>query len=101
MRREKKFNIETDLLKKLYKLKENHNQNIDDFINEILRNSLMNNSPLNSIVLSDKTGYELKKVKELFSNLDIGNKDDELICYALRLIQNINNTKLPKSKKKI
>jgi hypothetical protein len=97
MRKEKKFNIEIDLLDKLYQLKENHNQNIDDFINEILRNSLMNNSPLNSIVLSDKTNYELKKTKELFNNLDIaGNKEDELIGYALRLIQNINNTKLPR-----
>jgi hypothetical protein len=51
------------------------------------------------IELSDKTIYELKKVKELFKNLDIdGNADDELICYSLRLIQNINNTKLPKRK---
>lgn len=60
MRREKKFNIDNDLLEKLYQLKENHDQDINDFINEILRNALMNNEPSNNITLSDKTPYQLK-----------------------------------------
>lgn len=111
MRKEKKFNIETDLLDKLYVIQDI--EDINDFINkslnitfrilEILRKSKqfasrdINYFVNNSIVLSDKTIYELKKVKELFKNLDIaGNKEDELIGYALRLIQSIHNTKLPK-----
>lgn len=95
MRKEKTFNIDSRSLEKLYQLKENHDQDINDFINEILRNALMNNEPSNNITLSDKTHYELVKVKEMFKNLEIKNENDELINYALRLIQNINNTKLP------
>ena len=91
-KKEKKFNIDHDLLEKLYQL---HDQDMSDFVNKILRNALMNNQPSNNITLSDKTHYELMKVREMFKNIEIDNKNDELINYALRLIQNINNTKLP------
>jgi len=49
-----------------------------------------------TIKISDITEYELMKVKKIFKNLKIsGDLEDEIIKYSLRLIQSINNTKLP------
>lgn len=50
-----------------------------------------------TIKISDITEYELMKVKKIFKNLKISGDDleDEIIKYSLRLIQSINNTKLP------
>ena len=119
MRKEGKIAIENNLLDKILKNRKS-NESIDDYINKILEDHFYLLSKIdiksnkykkdltikeiyqlkedqNFIILSDKTNYELKKVKELFNNLDIaGNKEDELIGYALRLIQSIHNTKLPK-----
>jgi hypothetical protein len=119
MRKEGKIAIENNLLDKILENRKS-NESIDDYINKILEDHFyllykfdikpnkykkdltieeiykLKENP-NFIILSDKTNYELKKTKELFNNLDIaGNKEDELIGYALRLIQNINNTKLPR-----
>jgi hypothetical protein len=43
--------------------------------------------------VSVKTLYELKKVKEVFNELNAS--DDEIIGYALRLINGIHDIKLP------
>lgn len=119
MRKEGKIAIENNLLDKILENRKS-NESIDDYINKILEDHFyllykfdikpnkykkdltieeiykLKENP-NFIILSDKTNYELKKTKELFNNLNIaGNKEDELIGYALRLIQNINNTKLPR-----
>lgn len=119
MRKEGKISIENNLLDKILENRKS-NESIDDYINKILEDHFyllykfdikpnkykkdltieeiykLKENP-NFIILSNKTNYELKKTKELFNNLDIaGNKEDELIGYALRLIQNINNTKLPR-----
>ncbi|WP_428025094.1 hypothetical protein [Arcobacter sp.] len=119
MRKEGKIAIENNLLDKILENRKS-NESIDDYINKILEDHFyllykfdikpnkykkdltieeiykLKENP-NFIILSNKTNYELKKTKELFNNLDIaGNKEDELIGYALRLIQNINNTKLPR-----
>jgi hypothetical protein len=45
------------------------------------------------VLLSVKTLYELKKVKEVFNELNAS--DDEIIGYALRLINGIHDIKLP------
>lgn len=43
--------------------------------------------------VSVKTLYELKKVKKVFAELNTS--DDEILEYALRLINGIHNIKLP------
>ena len=43
--------------------------------------------------VSVKTLYELKKVKKIFN--DVNASDDEIIEYALRLINGIHDIKLP------
>lgn len=43
--------------------------------------------------VSVKTLYELKKVKKVFAGLNVS--DDEIIEYALRLINGIHDIKLP------
>lgn len=46
-----------------------------------------------NVLLSVNTLYELKKVKEVLNKLNAS--DDELIMYALRLINGIHDIKLP------
>jgi len=45
------------------------------------------------LAVSVKTLYELKKVKKVFAELNTS--DDEILEYALRLINGIHNIKLP------